>query len=239
MAENWFYASNGEQAGPISEPELLRFVQMGELNQDSLVWHRGLPDWQPLIEALPSAFLSDAASPQAVGMEAFRDLNSPASDLDHGRSPLLSYAQNYAGFWIRFAARIIDNLILIVPLRLAGMVVMKLFPATPLPIKPEDVTPEMLLPMLLTIVINTVLAGAYEVFFLSEYGATLGKKAMGLRVVTEEDGKQLSVGRSIGRYCASLLSGITFGIGYLVAITDRKKQTLHDKMAKTVVVSEK
>ena len=69
----------------------------------------------------------------------------------------------------------------------------------------------------------------------SERGATLGKMAVGLRVVTEQ-GQRLSFANATGRYFAKFISAIILGIGFLmVAFTDRKRG-LHDMIANTLVV---
>lgn len=238
MVENWFYASNGEQAGPISEPELLRLADTGGLNPDSLVWHRGLQDWLPLGEVLPSAFLSPATPHNRSGFQLYGETASTPYAQSEGLPFLNNPSISYAGFWIRFAARFIDGLVLLVPQMLVRMGVAKLFPLVALPVKPDEITPEMLVPILLSLAINTVIAGAYEIFFLSEYGATLGKKALGLKVLTTE-GLPLTTGRSLGRHLASYLSGFTLGIGFLMAAFDKKKRALHDLVASTVVVSER
>jgi uncharacterized RDD family membrane protein YckC len=69
----------------------------------------------------------------------------------------------------------------------------------------------------------------------SSWQATLGKRALGLRV-TDEHGERMSFAHATGRYFSKLLSAMTLGIGYLmVAFTDRKRG-LHDMIANTLVV---
>ena len=52
---NWYYAPNNEQLGPIDQAGLDRLVQQGTITPETLVWHEGLTDWQPLAQALPAA----------------------------------------------------------------------------------------------------------------------------------------------------------------------------------------
>ena len=69
----------------------------------------------------------------------------------------------------------------------------------------------------------------------SERGATVGKMALGLRVVTS-NGQRLSFMNATGRYFAKIISAIILGIGYLmIAFTDRKRG-LHDMIAGTLVI---
>ena len=65
--------------------------------------------------------------------------------------------------------------------------------------------------------------------------ATIGKRAMGL-MVTDLNGERITFGRASGRYFSKILSGLFFGIGYLMVAFSEKKQGLHDMMAGTLVV---
>jgi uncharacterized RDD family membrane protein YckC len=70
-------------------------------------------------------------------------------------------------------------------------------------------------------------------------GQTLGKKALGIRVIDFNTGGPIGYGRGVVRYLGRILSGIALLIGYLWMLWDREKQTWHDKLATTVVVPEK
>ncbi len=48
---NWFYALNGQQAGPVDDAELNRLVQVGTIENATLVWYSGMAQWQPYAEA--------------------------------------------------------------------------------------------------------------------------------------------------------------------------------------------
>jgi uncharacterized RDD family membrane protein YckC len=68
-------------------------------------------------------------------------------------------------------------------------------------------------------------------------GQTLGKMAMGIRVVRRSDGAPLGYGLAIVRTLSRFLDAITVvPLGLLWAIWDRQHQTWHDKIAGTVVV---
>ena len=43
----WFYGRDGAQHGPVSEDELRRLVDAGQLSAHDLVWREGMADWQP------------------------------------------------------------------------------------------------------------------------------------------------------------------------------------------------
>jgi uncharacterized RDD family membrane protein YckC len=83
-----------------------------------------------------------------------------------------------------------------------------------------------------------VVAWLYEALMTSSVrGATLGKQAIGLRVV-RTDGTQLSFGRATARHFAKAMVTplVPLFIGYLLAAFTNRKQALHDFMAGTVVI---
>ena len=70
----------------------------------------------------------------------------------------------------------------------------------------------------------------------SSMQATLGKKVMGIKVVNC-NGDRLSVGEALIRSVSRILSGFILCIGYFMAFGDDNRQTLHDKIAGTYVVT--
>ncbi|MSP48513.1 MAG: RDD family protein [Alphaproteobacteria bacterium] len=76
----------------------------------------------------------------------------------------------------------------------------------------------------------------YEVgMTASRYQATIGKLALGLRVVDNE-GRRLTFARSLGRWFAKILSALLFGIGFLMVAFTHRKRGLHDMLAGTLVL---
>lgn len=67
-------------------------------------------------------------------------------------------------------------------------------------------------------------------------GQTLGKSALGLRLLREVDGQPVGAGLSIGRYFVHVVDQIPCYLGYLWPLWDAKKQTFADKILKTVVI---
>lgn len=65
--------------------------------------------------------------------------------------------------------------------------------------------------------------------------ATFGKSAMGL-VVTGIDGNRISFLRATGRYFAKWISAVILLIGYIMAAFTARKQALHDILASTLVL---
>jgi uncharacterized RDD family membrane protein YckC len=67
-------------------------------------------------------------------------------------------------------------------------------------------------------------------------GQTLGKRALGIRVIDFSGGGPIGFGRGVIRYLGRLVSGFVCLLGYLWMLWDKEKQTWHDKFATTVVV---
>lgn len=66
-------------------------------------------------------------------------------------------------------------------------------------------------------------------------GSTFGKHVLGLTTVGE-DGQPLGFKRAVIRYFARWLSFFSFGIGFLSVLWTKRRQTLHDWLAHTLVV---
>ena len=118
----------------------------------------------------------------------------------------------YAGFWMRFLAAIIDGLILLIPnIVLAAAV---------------DAPGNTLLSIALGLI--------YTVGFWSAQGATPGKMIMGIEI-TKANGEEIDFGTALLRYIGYIASAITLGIGYLMIAFTGQKRGLHDYIAGTVV----
>ena len=65
--------------------------------------------------------------------------------------------------------------------------------------------------------------------------ATLGKMLLGLQV-TDLEGNRISFGVATGRHFAEYLSALTLGLGYIMNVFTDKRQCLHDKVARTLVL---
>jgi len=71
----------------------------------------------------------------------------------------------------------------------------------------------------------------------SRHGATLGKRALGLRV-TDLQGNHVSFLRATARFWAKLLSVIPLFAGFIMMAFTARRQALHDRIAGTLVVRE-
>jgi len=140
-----------------------------------------------------------------------------------------------AGFWKRVAAYVIDSMIVGVVGGVIGMFLgILLVPAMAL--GGDGGSAMYFGGQLLIQLFSIALSAAYYGWFhASRNQATLGKMAIGIKVV-RSDGSRITLARGIARYFATILSGLTLCIGFLMAAFTERKQGLHDMLCDTLVV---
>ena len=151
----------------------------------------------------------------------------------------------YAGFWWRFLAYIIDDLIMgfvnfIILIPVWAVLGFSIFRLSEL----SSLNDEMALGTIasfvglisFTAIVSIVITWLY--FALLESSSkqgTLGKMALGIKV-TDLNGNRISFARATGRYFGKILSGMILMIGYIMAGFTEKKQALHDMLASCLVM---
>ena len=75
----------------------------------------------------------------------------------------------------------------------------------------------------------------YNAYQAGATGQSIGKKAMGIRLMRESDGQPIGGGLGIGRYFLHILDGLPCYLVYLWPIWDSKRQTGADKILHSVV----
>jgi uncharacterized RDD family membrane protein YckC len=136
----------------------------------------------------------------------------------------------YSGFWRRVGAAVLDGLILSVPTGIIGAIAgadqfnagvsYGYSPGTTVALN----------------LVNTIIGVAYYAGMEGTRGQTLGKMAVGIKVVDADTARMIGIPRGIGRYFARILSAIPLGLGYLWMLWDGRKQCWHDKLVRSVVV---
>lgn len=242
----WYYAIAGKSYGPVSEEKLKALARQGTFQRDDFVYADYIGSWVRA-DSVYGLFEDIPGAPETPGGTGLLVSTPPMA-----RPPGLEVESQYAGFWIRVLAVIIDWLVLALPNCLIAMVVQTLilgspfsppgFGPSPQTFGPSGPDLDTLLSFFLTIMAYnavTVLAQTavvwpyYAFMESSRWQATLGKRAVGI-MVTDLDGTRISFARATGRYFASWLSGILC-IGYIIAAFTERKQTLHDMIAGTLV----
>jgi uncharacterized RDD family membrane protein YckC len=267
---NWYYVSQGQQAGPVTQEELLALVREGKISEETLVWREGMPNWTafhqanipttPPVTPPPSFQPPPAPNPnEALCVECGKIVPIDET-IQHGNVRVCAACKpvflqklaegakinvtataeelHYAGFWIRLGAWLIDAVILTVPFMVIMVIVFGLIGASaPAPgERPSAV--QTIAPLLMLFVQFGALALqiGYRTYFVGKYGATPGKMACRLKVVSF-DGSRISYGRAVGRAFAEIVSGMVCYIGYLMIPFDNpQKRSLHDHICNTRVV---
>ena len=103
---------------------------------------------------------------------------------------------------------------------------------------PQDATYEQTLNLLNALFSYVILLKIiYQTFFVWYYGATPGKMMLKIRVISTIDLENPSIIYSLNRAIVRIISESLFYIGFLWALTNPKRETWHDKVAKTLVVN--
>ena len=135
----------------------------------------------------------------------------------------------FGGFWIRVGAYLIDLVVLIIPVLLVSF----LFGFISIE---ADETGQVRNVGIMASIPSLVIFWIYfSVLHSSEWQASVGKKALGLKV-SDKYGNRISFGRATVRYFATILSGWIFLIGYMMVGWTKNKQGLHDMIVETYVV---
>ena len=148
---------------------------------------------------------------------------------------------NYAGFWLRFVAFLIDSIILslvnfILVTPLIGFLGISAASGDYSPLSSDVGIATMIAGFAVTYVAIFVAGWLY--FAIMESNSkqgTLGKIIVGLKV-SDIDGNRISFGKATGRYFGKIVSTFILCIGYFMAGFTEKKQALHDIMAGCLVV---
>jgi uncharacterized RDD family membrane protein YckC len=255
----WYYALNGQQMGPVSDEELASLVTSGLVTDQTLVWREGMVNWQPYAEVKSTAPTPTAIPPAAPATQGDQVVCAECGKLfprdqtiqlgtalicagckpirvqkmKEGMVGVVPGAVNYASFWIRLAAKFIDWLAVGIVIGIPSFLLLfgrmsKLEAGRQSPV-------EFLVAQLVIQFLSIAITVGYNTYLVGRYGATLGKLAVGIRIVTAEN-EPLTYLRAFGRAWAEMLSQMTCYIGYIIAGFDERRRTLHDHICNTRVV---
>jgi len=152
------------------------------------------------------------------------------------------HSMTYAGFWRRFVAYFIDGIAVGIIMKISMSVMMvpmsHYFSNIRMVENPQDLS--LIAPSLMMVIGTSMLVGAslqalYFILMWGYKGATLGKMAMKIKIVST-NGSDISYGTAFLRYIGTIISSIPFSLGFLWMLWDNKKQTWHDKIASTCVI---
>jgi len=132
----------------------------------------------------------------------------------------------YAGFWQRAVALLIDWLIVVV---IAMPIIVVTFGAAYFSLDWVRRSGD----LAIAAVVGAIIVGLWRYC-----GATPGKLAVGVRIVDAATGAPPTTMRLVIRLLCYFVSALPFYLGFLWAAFDRRKQGWHDKIAGTVVIQE-
>jgi uncharacterized RDD family membrane protein YckC len=171
---------------------------------------------RPVKPAEPSEdMLFDSPQPTAEADRFARESASRAAD------------EMLASPWRRISAALVDMMllsmldavVLYLTLRLCGLT-----------------TAEMVrLPVLPLVAFFLLLNGGYFIAFTTVGGQSIGKMALGIKVIAQEDG-EVPIGRATLRTVAYLISALPLGAGFLPGVISPDRLALHDRLAHTRVI---
>ena len=139
---------------------------------------------------------------------------------------------NYAGFWLRVGASIIDAVILLIINILVGLFFSLLLNFL---YSSHLISVGRLFILFMPILYLIPFWFYSSLFESSSHQATLGKMAVGIKV-TDLSGNRISFARATGRFFSRFISVVIIFIGFIMVAFTEKKQALHDIIAGTLVV---
>jgi uncharacterized RDD family membrane protein YckC len=164
--------------------------------------------------------------------------------------PLNEKKIHYAGFWIRFAASLLDGIIISIPQTVIfiGVFFLVLSKSGSLDVLSDpsaidgNLSNQQAAAIFVTFGILLLVSLIVPIFYYagmhaSKWQATVGKKLLKLKV-TDLQGNRISFWRGLGRYLSMVFISGIFNIGYIIAAFTEKKQALHDFIAGTIVIKE-
>ena len=238
----YFIGRNGQKFGPYAADAIRTGYSNGKILPTDLVWGEGMAAWTPasvFFGTAPAAAATPGPTPPPISAaapapaaparaaapapRATPPASAPVADakVNPYRAPAAPVAHPvadgdvaYGGFWARLAASFIDGLVIFIPIMLISII----------PI----------IGMIGGIVVSWLYFALME---SGERGASLGKRALNLQVVSADNLDRIGFGRATGRFFGRYLSMLILYIGYLMQPFTARKQALHDLISGTVVVS--
>ena len=226
----WYFEQAGLRVGPVPEAEIRAAIAAGRVSASTLVWRAGFQDWRPAGQTeLGGAFPDRTPPPLPPPYPVARGSVPSFGPSGASRSPMA----HYAGFWIRAVAVVIDSIIVQIVSYGLGYLVTSAMAQIALA---SDRPMELSLVDVVEIGATIAWVVAYYVGFQSgAWQGTPGKRIVGIHVI-RTDGRRIGPLFAVARTLAQVLSGLPFGIGYMMAGWTDQKKALHDIICGTRVV---
>ncbi len=141
----------------------------------------------------------------------------------------------YAGFWVRFGALLVDGIVVGIPIGVVLVLVLLATASRP----SANVLPSVFfMASIWVLVARTIIMTVYETLMIGKYGATLGKMACKIRVVTGQN-ESVSYRRALSRaFCKNIARANIYLelAAFLPAAFDKEKRAAQDFLCNTRVI---
>jgi len=254
MADQWYVRKGGKKHGPFTNEQLKKLAATGKIDRTDQLWKEGMEKWVPCSSAKglfvaaapaslappPPAFDNPLAAPDSNDpTAAFSGFEMPAYvptpeeppppkpiEAAPNYKPIKAAKRlNYAGLGARFVAMFLDSLLFSIPV-LILVFVLVLRGTDRQDIQKLAILLQMCMPIV-TVAYGTLMESGRD-------GATLGKRAMSIRV-TDLEGRPIGLGKALLRNVGKAVPMVLF-VGAILVLILPRKQGAHDLISGTVVV---
>jgi uncharacterized RDD family membrane protein YckC len=216
MKQFWV-THGGERRGPYEESEILEAVELGTIRPTDLLWVPGMREGIPIYQVFAHLGAGPPSRPGAAPRRAARVIDDLAA--------LPGSQIAYAGFWARLAAAVLDGALLGVVGLAAGLAVLAWT---------ARIADAQAFGAAIALAVGWLYFALME---SSPSGATFGKRALRLQVLTADRMQRVGFLRATGRWAGRWVSALALAAGYLMQPFTARRQALHDLLAGTVVVA--
>jgi uncharacterized RDD family membrane protein YckC len=256
MADQWYVGKGGKKHGPFTNDQLKKLAADGKIDRTDLLWKEGMEKWVPcssakgLFSAVAAAPLSPSPPPPAFDNPlAATDRDDPTAAFSGFEMPAYvptpeeppppkpieaaptykpikaAKRLDYAGLGARFVAAFLDSLVFSIPVLILFFVLV---------VRGTDRQDVQKIALITQMGMPFVAAVYGTLMESGREGATLGKRAMSIRV-TDLEGRPIGLGKALMRNIYKAVPMVLF-IGAILVLILPRKQGAHDIGAGTVVV---
>ena len=237
----WYLKRGSTEVGPGSDDQVRAAFKKGSLSLESLVRKDGQKDWVTLKDSGlltdddKNPFMAEGKVEKPAGDKPGAP-NQPQVD----NKPLIHpdmfkekprYGRRSPPVYAPIADRFLAGFIDLIMLWVVTAIFFEIFGSF------LFMSTRLTTYLMITYVIRLIIYGGYFVYWQHEWGYTIGRKVMKIHVEMV-DRSRPDIKTFLVRYLGSLISGLMLGLGYFIAFSDPKHQTLHDRLAGTIVVKD-
>lgn len=258
-----YLARNNQQAGPYTLEQINQMLASQQVLLTDLAWHQGMPEWKALGELTHGKSVYEPTGQTVITPEPLSNQNNPISEPSNSQAKHTAKVIQLASIPSRILAKIID-LLLWLPAtflltsfftdeqkvqfgKLNEQFMTILMSSNPDAALAQQVQNEMfgLFPQQAIIAASAyvLIMLAIQAFLIAKSGQSIGKKITKIKIVDAQTTENVSLLRAftirsvffiflnIISMPLSTIIDLVFGLG-------KKRQTLHDKLAKTQVIKQ-